>query len=305
LEVAQVRELEETKKQEAVGSVERAIYDGDPLARLLAARLGFRGRTVALIALGWGLVYLFVLPALFGCLRSRDGYLGSLDDWHARILQLLVFPATCAFYVWQPKAIAGVYRAMGLQGESAEAAKAYRSRLWLGLSMVAAAAIVLFDIRKMIGHFGSWWMADNWLTICGREASLAAAFYILSMVAWRQVVTTRQWRHSFASPMTAMGLRAASAYQLSLALLLALLGLRLSIEGIELPRRAGTITPDYYAKVAAYAVASLLCFFTPTWGALHREGVSRVDRLVVWLELAGIVALPLFGFILLRFALGR
>ena len=259
---------------------------------------------MGLIALVWGLVYLIVLPALFGSLGSRDGYLGSLDDWHAQILLLLVFPATCAFYVWQPRAIVGVYQAMGLQGRSAEAGKAYSSRLWLGLSIAAAVAIVLFDAPKMIAHYGSWWMVDNWLAIWGREASLAAAFYILSMIAWRQVVSTLQWRRSFASPSPVTGLRAASAYQLSLALLLALLGLRLSVEGIELPRRAGAITPDYYAKVATYTLASLLCFFTPTWGAFRREGGLRVGQLVVWLELVGIIALPLLGFIILRLALG-
>jgi hypothetical protein len=272
--------------------------------RLLAGRLGLRGHTVALIGLGWGLIYVFVLPALFGSLWSRDGYLGSLDDWHARILLLLVFPATCAFYVWQPGAIARVYRAMGLQGRSAEAGKAYSKRLWLGLSIVAAVAIVCFDTPKMIAHYGSWWMVDNWLTIWGREASLAAAFYMLSMMAWRQVVSTVQWRRSFASPSPVLGLRAASVYQLSLALLVALLGLRLSIEGIELPQRAGAITPDYYAKVAAYTIASLVCFFTPTWRGFRREGVPRVDHLVVWLELAGIIALPLLAFIILRLALG-
>jgi len=296
--------LEGAKKQEASESVERAIYDGDPLVRLLAGRLGLRGRTMALIGLGWGLVYLFVLPTLFGSLRSRGGYLGSLDDWHAQILLLLVFPATCAFYVWQPRAIAGVYQAMGLQARSAEAGKAYGRRLWLGLSIVAAIAIVLFDGPKMVAHYGSWWMVDNWLTILGREASLAVAFYILSMMAWRQVVSTLQWRRSFASPSPVMGLRAASAYQLSLALLLALLGLRLSVEGIELPRRAGAITPDYYAKIAAYTIASLLCFFTPTWAGFRREGMPRADQLVVWLELVGIIALPLLGFIILRLALG-
>ena len=296
--------LEGAKKQEASESVERAIYDGDPLVRLLAGRLGLRGRTMALIGLGWGLVYLFVLPTLFGSLRSRGGYLGSLDDWHAQILLLLVFPATCAFYVWQPRAIAGVYQAMGLQARSAEAGKAYGRRLWLGLSIVAAIAIVLFDGPKMVAHYGSWWMVDNWLTILGREASLAVAFYILSMMAWRQVVSTLQWRRSFASPSPVMGLRAASAYQLSLALLLALLGLRLSVEGIELPRRAGAITPDYYAKIAVYAVASLLCFFTPLWGAFRRGSMSRVHRLALWLAWAAIAALPLPAFVLLWLAFG-
>jgi len=296
--------LEGTKRQEASDSVERAIYDGDPLVRLLAGSLGLRARTMALIGLGWGLVYLFALPALFGSLVSRDGYLGSVDDWHAQILLLLVFPATCAFYVWQPRAIAGVYQAMGLQGRSAETGKAYRRRLWLGLSIVAVIAIVLFDGPKMIASYGSWWMVENWLAFCGREASLAAAFYILSMMAWRQAVSTRQWRRSFASPSLVTGLRAATAYQLSLALLLALLGLRLSVEAIELPQRAGTITPDYYLKVTAYLVVSVLCFYAPIWGALRKGGSTPLDQVVIGLKLAGVVALPLLGFVVLRLVLG-
>jgi hypothetical protein len=296
--------LEGTKKQEAAESVERAIYDGDPLVRLLVDKLGMRAHTLALAALAWGVVYLFVLPAVFGSLHSKEGYLGSLEDWHAQLLLLLVFPAACAFYVWQPKAIAGVYQAMGLQGRSAEAGKAYSSRLWLGLSIVAAVAIVFFDTPKMIAHYESWWMVDNWLAFCGREASLAAAFYILSMIAWRQVVSTLQWRRSFASPSPVMGLKAASAYQLSLALLLALLGLRLSIEAIELPQRAGVITPDYYIKVTAYLAVSVLCFYAPIWGALRKGGSTPLDQVVVWLKLAGIVALPLLGFVVLRIVLG-
>ncbi|HUV74080.1 MAG TPA: hypothetical protein VMW79_07215, partial [Anaerolineae bacterium] len=102
------------KNQETSQSVQRMIYASDPLARLLMDRLGLRQHTMALIGLGWGVVYLFVLPAIFGSLGSRDGYLGSMADWHAQILLLLVFPLTCAFYVWQPRAIAGVYEAMGL-----------------------------------------------------------------------------------------------------------------------------------------------------------------------------------------------
>lgn len=296
--------LEERTQQEACESVEDAIHRGDPLVRLLTGRLGLGALTVALIALGWSLVYLFALPALFGSLWSREGYLGSLDDWHAQLLLLLVFPATCAFYVWQPGAIARVYQAMGLQASSAEAGKAYSKKVWLALSLVAAVAIVLFDAPKMIAHYGSWWMVENWLTILGREASLAAAFYMLSMIASRQVVSTIQWRRSFASPAPLMGLKAAWVYQLSLALLLALLGLRLSVEGIELPHRVGSITPDYYLKIGAYAVASLLCFFTPLWGAFRRGSLSRVGRLVLCLAWAGIAALPLPAFVLLRLAFG-
>ena len=292
------------KNQETSQSVQRMIYASDPLARLLMDRLGLRQHTMALIGLGWGVVYLFVLPAIFGSLGSRDGYLGSMADWHAQILLLLVFPLTCAFYVWQPRAIAGVYEAMGLHWGVVDAGKAYRSRLWFCVSIIVAAGVVVFDSPKTVASYGSWWMPQNWLTILGREASLAVAFYVLSMMAWRQFVTTREWRRLLVSPSAGMGLKAASAYQLSWALLLALLALRLSIEGIELPQRAGALTPDYYLKAAGYAIASVLCFFTPIWGALRKEGGLPVDQLALWLEWAGIVALPVFGFIVLRLVLG-
>jgi len=297
-------EQEGTTQRADAELVQRALHDGDPLVRLLVGRLGLRGPTVALIAAGWAVVYILVLSSLFGSLWSREGYLGSLQDWHAQLLLVLVFPVTCAFYVWQPGAIARVYQAMGLQGTSAEAGKAYSSRVWLALSLVAAVAIVLFDTPKMIAHYGSWWMVENWLTLCGREASLAAAFYMLSMIASRQVVSTVQWRRSFATPEPVRGLKAASFYQLSSALLLGLLGLRLSVEGIELPHRVGSITPDYYLKIGAYVVLSLLCFLTPLWGAFRRGGMSRVQRLAPCLAWAAIAALPLPAFLLLRMAVG-
>jgi hypothetical protein len=83
-----------------------------------------------------------------------------------------------------------------------------------------------------------------------------------------------------------------------------LLGLRLSVEGIELPHRVGSITPDYYFKIGAYILLSLLCFFSPLWGAFSRGGMSRVRRLVLWLAWAAIAALPLPAFVLLRLAVG-
>ncbi len=61
-------ELEGTTQRADAELVERAIHDGEPLVRVLAGRLGLRGPAMALVALGWGLVYLFVLPALFGSL---------------------------------------------------------------------------------------------------------------------------------------------------------------------------------------------------------------------------------------------
>jgi hypothetical protein len=284
---------------------ERAIYSMDPLARLLRDRLDIGPYVMASIALVWGVIFLLVIPAACGCLRSQDGYLGSMEDWHAQLLLLLVFPVACGFYVWQPQAIVRVYDAMHVRQRLVDGIGGYRHRVWLWLSIALGIGIVLFDSPKMLANYGTWWMSRNWLTILGREASLAFAFYVLSMMAWRQFLATLEWRRLLPSQTTETGLKAASAYGLSWAFFVALLGLRLSIEAIELPRRAGAITPDYYAKVAAYVIASMGFFWAPTWGTLSRHTEFPSRQLRVWLEWAGIVALPLLGFLVLRLALGR
>ncbi len=281
----------------------RMVYQADPLARFLIETLGLRGHTVAFAALSWGLIYIVVLPALFSGLRSSGGYLGSLDDWHAQLLLLLVFPAVCAFYLWQPGAVAGVYAAILSGDRSCEVGAGYRQRIWTCVSLLFALAVLLFDVPKMVASYGSWWMVQNWLTIAGREASLAVAFYMMSMMAWRQAIATLEWRQLLGRPSTAAALEAVSRYGLKCAFLLALIGLRLSVEGIELPQRAGAITPDYYVKIAIYVAATLACFFAPLSG-MPRCGlrISR-DHVITLLQLAGIMALPLLAFVFLKLVL--
>jgi hypothetical protein len=193
---------------------------------------------------------------------------------------------------------------MDLRQRRLEVGEGYRRKVWLWLSIALGMVIVVFDSPKMVANYGTWWMSRNWLTILGREASLALAFYIMSMMAWRQFVATLEWRRLLPSYRTETGLRAAYTYGLSWALLLALLGLRLSVEAIELPRRAGAITPDYYAKVAAYVVASVGFFCAPVWGVPDEGTAFSSHRLRMWLELAGIIALPLLGFVVLKLLLG-
>lgn len=284
-------------------SGEDLVYSADPLAKLLLGRLGLTPRGMAVAALAWGALYVVVLPAALGSLRSAGDYLGSLADWHAQLLMFLVFPSACAFYAWQPRGIVRVYEAMGLPAALPDLAKGYRSRAWPVLGLAVAVAVVLFDTPKMVASYGSWWMVENWMTILGREGSLALAFYMMGMMAGRQFVTTLEWRRILARPTAVSGLRAASTYGLSLALLLAVLGLRLSVEGIELPHRVGAITPDYYAKIAGYLLVGLVCFFSPLSSSLRRGHALGLNWLVVGLELLGILSLPLLGFLLLRFLL--
>jgi len=279
------------------------VYLADPLARLLIGRLKLRKHTAALAAGAWSLVFLFVLPTICGCLSSIEGYLGSLKDWHAQLLLLLVFPVTCAFYVWQPSAIAGVYEAIVSGHTSDHLGRPYRRGTWWYLSLLLALAVVLFDAPKMISSYGSWWMAHNYLTIAAREASLAVAFYMVSMMTWRQLIATVEWNRLLAKASSATMLRAVADYGLSCAFVLALFGLRLSAEGIELPQRAGAITPDFYVKIAIYITASLACFFAPI-GRVRRQGIrSSLFWIITLLRLAGIMALPLLAFVVLKLIL--
>jgi len=279
------------------------VYQGDPLARFLIETLGLRGHIVALAALSWGLIYIVVLPAIFGGLWSSGEYLGSLHDWHAQSLLLLVFPAVCAFYLWQPGGVAGVYAAILSRDRSCEVGTPYGRRIWTCLSLIFALAVILFDLPKMMASYGSWWMVQNWLTIAGREASLAIAFYMMSTMAWRQAIATLEWRQLLGRPSIAAALEAVSRYGLKCAFLLALLGLRLSVEGIELPQRAGAITPDYYVKIAIYVGATLACFFAPMSGMPWCGLRTSRDHVITLLHLAGIMALPLLGYVFLKLVL--
>jgi len=283
---------------------EKLVYSADPLASLLLDRLGLGPGGMAVVALAWGVLYVLVLPAIFGSLHGTHGYLGSLGDWHAQLLLFLVFPATCAFYAWQPRSIAGVYRAMDLRWGLVEVGSGYRRRIWLILAVCAATAVVLFDGPKMVVGYGSWWMTENWAFLVGREASLAAAFYVLAMIAGRQSVASLEWRRILSTPLSASGLRAASTHGLSWTLLMALLGLRLSVEAIELPQRVGAITPDYYAKIALYFVVGVFCFWFPLSGSLRRDHGLGLKWLVPGLGVVGILSLPVLGFVVLRFLLG-
>ncbi len=279
------------------------VHQADPLGRFLLERLKLGWRTAALAGLAWSLIFLFVLASICGCLWSRGGYLGSLDDWHAQLLLLLIFPATCAFYLRQPKAIAGVYELILPANPSYDVGRLYRRRAWCCLSLLLAVAVILFDIPKMMANYGSWWMAHNWLTIAGREASLAVAFYMVSMMAWRQLIATVEWNQLLAKPTNRTVLRAITGYGLSCVFLLALFGLRLSVEGIELPQRAGGITPDYYVKIAIYIIASLACFFGPIRRVQRQDLRISLFWVITLLRLAGIMSLPLLAFVVLKLVL--
>lgn len=281
----------------------KSVYEADPLARLIIEKLRLKPQTVYLVGLAWSLVFLFVLPAMCGCLRTRNGHLGSMDDWHARLLLLLTFPTACSFYVWQPGAMARVYATMLRANPGREVSGLYRRRVWPRLSLLIGLGVVLFDFPHMAGNYGAWWMAHSWVIIAAREASLAVAFYVLSMMAWRQVIAIMEWNQLLSGPGTDSALRAVTSYGLSWALLLAILGLRLSIEGIELPRRAGAITPDYYAKVGIYVTATLACFFAPVAGAQGQMRGISIGRATTLCRLVAIMALPLLGYLALKLIL--
>jgi hypothetical protein len=125
-------------------------------------------------------------------------------------------------------------------------------------------------------------------------------------MAWRQLIATVEWNRLLARRSTVPALRAVANYGLSCVFLLALLGLRVGIEGIELPERPDTSTPDYYVyyvKIAVYVAAGLAVFFAPIARVRRKRLRISLARVVTLLKLAGIMALPLLGFVVLKLAL--
>lgn len=278
-------------------SPERAIYGADPLARFLLERLSRNPHLLALCAWGLGLFYLLPLAAAHGRLQNQGGSLGSLQDWHAQILLLVVAPALWAFYLWQPRAMAAVYFELGTRPGPVFA----RSILPLAPGAFAA-GVVLFDLPKMMATYSSWWATAGPSTIALREILLGLSFYMLAWAALRHWMAAVEWNRSLShvrlGPLHEPLRRALWSYCTISVLVLALVGIRLSIEAIELPTRSGSITPDYYAKIALYLLTAGATFFLPFWGVWRQmEGIKARMFPLMAMGLIAALPLPLFLFI--------
>lgn len=258
---------------------DHSAYGSDPLARLLVVglRLGpFQGGVAAFLL---GLFYLF-LAAPFGFLQTTaPGQLGSLEDWHSQVLLLVVAPAICYFYLWQPLALAQV--------------SAIPNRNFWPVAVLLALLGLAHDLPEVYALSGKLWAAANPLMTALREALLIIASYMLAMIALRHLQASFPIgeRNSIFSEDVS---RQIEGYGLTAVFLWAIIGTRLSIEAIELPARSGSITPDFYLKVFLYFVAAAAILFLP----LHRRlSPATLAKMVL------IVAFPL-TFLLILWALG-
>lgn len=253
------------------------MEEKDPLARFLVARLKLTPLRAALVAMALGLFYLF-LPATFGFLRTTaPGQLGSLDDWHSQVLLLFVAPAIWYFYFWQPQALS---TAVGFAVKTPRA-----------LPIVLGSAAVLFDLMEVPAYYGRLWAMANPLMIALREVAVLVTGYMLAALALHHLLLAVATRSHTLKRTNEYLLE---RYSLSAVLLWAILGTRLSTEVIELPARAGSITPDFYFKVGAYILLALLIFFAP---------LPRPPGAAVMARLLAIVFIPA-AFLLLFWILG-
>lgn len=250
----------------------------DPLAPFLGARLKLSPLSAALVGLALGL-FLILLPATFGFLHTpAPGRLGSLDDWHTQVLVLIVAPSIWAFYLWQPQTL------RNFRDE-------YIPASWR-LSALIAIGAVIYDMPEMFTTYGQWWAAANPLIIAFREALLFLNGYMLASIAQRHLRFSRG-RPEPTTNSNREQVVAIERYYLGGAILWGILGSRLSIEVIELPVRAGSITPDFYLKATLYLILALLLFIAP----LPRPPTAAMARFLV------IAFIPL-AFLLLFLVLG-
>lgn len=250
----------------------------DPLAPFLGARLKLSPLSAALVGLALGL-FLILLPATFGFLHTpAPGRLGSLDDWHTQVLVLIVAPSIWAFYLWQPQTL------RNFRDE-------YIPASWR-LSALIAIGAVIYDMPEMFTTYGQWWAAANPLIIAFREALLFLNGYMLATIAQRHLHISwgRQEPMANADREQSVGLE---RYYLGGAVLWGILGSRLSIEVIELPARAGGITPDFYLKTLLYLLLALALFIAP----LPRPTSASLTRFLI------IIFIPV-AFLILFWGLG-
>ena len=86
------------------------IYGNDLLAKILIGRWKIRPIGFALIIFLWGIIFLILLPAVFGYLFPGKGIIrNSLADSYNQINFLFIFPSVAYYYVAQTQIVIHVY----------------------------------------------------------------------------------------------------------------------------------------------------------------------------------------------------
>lgn len=171
------------------------VIGKDPLGRFLF-RLKLAPWQAALLSFSIFLMYMFALPAYFGTLLPRDGLdRSSIVDRVNIVGFLMIHPVVMFFYVWQPRAMAGLYHIVLPLVPVDKHAGVLRvsrilhatSRYWLFGALVGGAVMYL-GFSYVSSYIGVRWYSSNWFMAVFLQLSRFLLFYLIIVVLARHLL---------------------------------------------------------------------------------------------------------------------
>lgn len=267
------------------------VIGKDPFGRFLA-RLKIEPWQASLLSLSFFLAYMLVLPAFFGVLFPREGLdRSSSVDRVNQIGFWLIHPVVIFFYVWQPAAIARLYRlalplapASMLDGLFRASRILHSTKRWWVLGVLTGAVVVYLGVVFVSGYMGARWYSVNWLMAGILQASRFFLFYMVVIVLARHLAAAlnlnRVYRHVklpvlIAQSKYGAAFDAITGYGLSFAGFGAALGFFIAMRNFY-----GTpVFPEDAIYVVLYLILMPLAFVLPFWQAHVNMQSARLDAL--------------------------
>ena len=270
----------------------RDVVGSDPFGRFLFG-LKLKPWLGAALTLLLSILYLFVLPAIFGVLLPREGLeRSSIVDRVNQVGFLLVNPVVAFFYLWQPGAIAGVYRRVaplipaGIQNDLLNESRLSLGRRWIwGLGTLFSLVVVYLGVVFVSDYIGMRWYSYNWLMAVFLQISRFFLLYLIVVVLARHLNMAfdlnRIYRHIKLPVLIGNSHYTASFevithYGLWFAAFGGVLGLFIAVRLFVF----APVFPEDAIYLSLYLVLVPLAFFLPFWQAHTNMRQSRQDALV-------------------------
>lgn len=271
------------------------VYGSDPLAKLLIGRWKIKPTIFALIIFFWGIIFLVLLPAIFGYLFPSKGIIrSSIVDRYNQINFLIIFPSLAYYYVAQSKIIIRLYKVISkyvpVLGDQAISTNSYiwmqnAKKYWAIPGMLfAILGMILGTYDNAFNKLGTFWYSANWFMLILMQLTRGIVFYILITVAIRHLVASIGLNKIFEqteAPLVFTSIKqntlfqAVNKYAFSFASIVAIVGLALGLQ----PILSNPPIPEYYIFVAVYFILAPVSFFLPIW-QIHKEMVNNKGKIL-------------------------
>ena len=267
------------------------VIGKDPFGRLLA-KIRIRPWQAALVSFSFFLVYMFLLPAIYGVLFPRAGLeRSSIIDRTNHVGFLIVHPVIIFFFVWQSSAISKLYDLVlplapkGVQDKLSRAARiTHKGRNWWVIGFLVGSVFVYLGVVNALANLFRIWFTINWLMIVILQVSRLLLFYMIVNIVVRHLVTALNLNRIYREvhlPVLVVRTNLGAAfdgisnYGLSFTGFSAMLGLFLGMRYFY----STPLFPEDAIYLALYFILIPFSFFLPFWQAHVKMRAAREEAL--------------------------